>query len=192
MKELHKIDQPHEKNSKKENDKLIWSSQHKNLNLLCGLPSDIRRNGNVRNFWDGNGEEGIQPVKQEFVTKKGDFSGQIMKKTFTKKVMTRLNKDINYGCNTDHDVSNYFTKSKGCLQGMMKQRTPCHNILSNTMSFVNTSNKKSKPKPTLHKCALNSHDVKLKHSLSERKFKCKVGNCHLDDKNEIICEDGNK
>ena len=60
------------------------------------------------------------------------------------------------------------------------------------MSFINTSNKKSKPKPTLHKGALNSHNVKLKHSLSERKCKCKVGNYHLDNNNEIMCEDGNK
>ena len=60
------------------------------------------------------------------------------------------------------------------------------------MPFANASNKKSKPKPTLHKSALNSDDVKLKHSLSERKCKCKVGNYHLDNNNEIMCEDGNK
>jgi len=60
------------------------------------------------------------------------------------------------------------------------------------MLFANTSNKKSKPKPTLNKGALNLHNVKLKHSLSERKCKCKVGNYHLDNDNEIMCEDGNK
>ena len=106
LNELHKIDPFHNKISDTENDKLIWSSQHDNLNLLCGLPSDIRRNGNVRNFWDGNGEKGIQPVKQQFVTKKGDFSGQIMRNIFTKKVMTYLTKDIHYYCNTYHDISN--------------------------------------------------------------------------------------
>ena len=75
---------------------------------------------------------------------------------------------------------------------MMKQGTSCHNILSNTMSFASTSNKKYKPKLTSHKCVLNSHNVKLKHSLSERKCKCKVGNYHLDNDNEIMCEDGKK
>ena len=65
----------------------------------------------------------------------------MMKKTFTKKVMTRLTKDINYDCNTDHDVSNFVIKSKDCLQGMMKQGLPCHKILSNAMPFVNASNK---------------------------------------------------
>ena len=55
------------------------------MNLLHGLSSDIRRNGNVRNFWDGNGEKGIQPAKQEFVAKKGDFSGQIMRKHLQRK-----------------------------------------------------------------------------------------------------------
>ena len=113
--ELHKIDQSHRKISNDENNKPICLSQHNNLNLLCSLPSDIRRNEKVRNFWDGNGEKGVQPAKQEFVTKKGDFTGQIMKKTLTKKVMACLIKDVNYDCNTDHDVSNHVIKSKGCL-----------------------------------------------------------------------------
>ena len=47
-----------------------------------------------------------------------------MKNTFTKKVMTHLTKDINYDCNIDHDIINYVIKSKGYLQGMMKQGTP--------------------------------------------------------------------
>ena len=47
-----------------------------------------------------------------------------MKIVFTKKVMTHLTKDVNYDCNTDHDISNYVIKSKGYLQGMMKQGTP--------------------------------------------------------------------
>ena len=38
--------------------------------------------------------------------------------------MTHLTKDINYDCNTDHDISNYVIKSKGFLQGMMKHGTP--------------------------------------------------------------------
>ena len=38
--------------------------------------------------------------------------------------MTHLTKDINYDCNTDHNISNYVIKSKGYLQGMMKQGTP--------------------------------------------------------------------
>ena len=124
LNELHKIDQLHKKISNNDNDKPIWLSQHNNLNLLYCLPSDILRNGNVRNFWDGNGEKGIQPVKQEFVTKKGDFAGQIMKNIFTKKFMTYLTKDISYDCNTDHDINNCVIKSKGYLQGMMKQGTP--------------------------------------------------------------------
>ena len=91
---------------------------------MHGLPSDIRRNGNVRNFWDGNSEKGIQPAKQEFVTKKACFAGQIMKNVFTKKVMTHLTKDINYDCNTDHDISNCVIKDMSYFQGMMKQGTP--------------------------------------------------------------------
>ena len=88
------------------------------------MPSDIHRNGNVRNFWDSNGEKGIQPVQQEFVIKKGDFAGQIMRKIFTKKVLTCLTKDVNYCWNTDHDIINCAIKDMSYLQGMIKQGTP--------------------------------------------------------------------
>ena len=49
LNELRKIDQLYKKISNDENDKPIWLSQRDNLNLLCSLPSDVRRNGNVRN-----------------------------------------------------------------------------------------------------------------------------------------------
>ena len=73
MNELHKIDQLHETISNDENDKLIWSSQHKNLNFLHSLPSDVRRNGNVRNFWGVNSEKGCLTRKIGFCYKKGRF-----------------------------------------------------------------------------------------------------------------------
>ena len=42
----------------------------------------------------------------------------MMKNMFTKKVMTYLTKDINYDCNTDHDINNCIIKA------MMKKGIP--------------------------------------------------------------------
>ena len=47
-----------------------------------------------------------------------------MRNIFTKKVMTYLTKDVNYDCNTDHNISNYVIKSTSYLEAMMKQGTP--------------------------------------------------------------------
>ena len=111
---------------------------------MHSLPSDIRRNGNVRNFWDGNGEKGIQLVKQEFVTKKGDFAGQTMRNIFTKKVMTCLTKDVNCDCNTDHNVSNCVIKSISYLEAMMKQRTPIPFVVNaNDENLLVTKNERA-------------------------------------------------
>ena len=86
LNELHKIDQLHKSISNNDNNKPIWLSQYNNLNLLYYLPLSILRNGNVRNFWNRNGKKGIQSAKQEFVAKKGDFAGQIMKKYSQRKL----------------------------------------------------------------------------------------------------------
>ena len=51
---------------------------------------------------------------------------------------------------------------------------------------------KSKPELTLSKGWLNLNNVKLKHSLSERKYKYKIRNYHLHNDNEIMCEDCKK
>ena len=39
----------------------MWLSQHNNLNLLHSLPTDLIRNGNVGDYWDGkeHGEKGV-------------------------------------------------------------------------------------------------------------------------------------
>ena len=46
------------------------------------------RNENVGNYWDGkeHGEKGMQLVKNEFVTKKGNFAGKIMETPCSKKL----------------------------------------------------------------------------------------------------------
>ena len=75
------------------------------------MVTDILRNGNSNNFWDGSREKRIQSVKYEFVTKKGNFSGKTIKNLCTNEVMDYLTDKINYNTNKDSDIGSYFIKS---------------------------------------------------------------------------------
>ena len=88
------------------------------------------RNRNPSNFWDGNREKGSQPVKQEFVTKKGDFLGRIMRNLYINKVMSYLTDKINCNTNKDSNIGNYFIKSHEFLSERIRLGLPIPFILN--------------------------------------------------------------
>ena len=104
--------------------------QYNNLNLLYGLVTDILRNGNPSNFWDDNGEKGIQPVKHEFVTKKGNFSGRILRNLYNNKVIDYLMDKMSCNTNEDSDISNYIIKSHGFLTERIRLGLPIPFVLN--------------------------------------------------------------
>ena len=126
LNELHAKDILYKKITNNDNKIPMWLSQYNNLNLLYCLPRDMIRNGNVGNYWDGkeHGEKGMQPVKNEFVTKKGNFAGKIMETLHSKKVMNYLTDDINNGSSEECNITTCVVKSPDFLSAMIKQGTP--------------------------------------------------------------------
>ena len=125
---------------KTNNDEKIpmWLSQHKNLNMLCCSPTDMIRNGNVGNYWDGkeHDEKGMQPVKHEFVTKKGNFAGKIMKKLHSKKIMNCLTESIGNGSSKDYEISAYIVKNNDYLSAMIEQGTPIPFVVDERCEYL--------------------------------------------------------
>ena len=62
---LNTVNLLHKKTTNDETKIPTWLGQCDNINLLYCSPSDMIRNGNVGNCWDGkeHGEKGMQPVK---------------------------------------------------------------------------------------------------------------------------------
>ena len=77
-------------------------------------------------MWNGNkhDEKGIKPIKNEFVSKKRKFIGNIIEKLYSKKIMKHLLNEIDCDSNANHNISNYLIKSNEFLIEKLKCRLP--------------------------------------------------------------------
>ena len=116
----------------------MWLSQCNNLNLLYCLPRDMIRNGNVGNYWDGkeHGEKGVQSVKHEFVTKKGNFAGAIMEKLCSKKVMNYLTDKVNKCSSEEYDITTHVVKCPVNLSANIKQGMPTPFVVNEINEYL--------------------------------------------------------
>ena len=96
------------------------------------LFNNTKRGGNAGNYWDGNehGEKGIKPVKNEFTTTKGEFSGNLMKKVRNNKIMSYLTNDEHDDSSKNCALANYRLKSDDFLIEKLKRGLPVPFILN--------------------------------------------------------------
>ena len=59
------------------------------------LFENLKRRGYVRNYQDSNehGEKGMQSLKNEFISAKGKFAGNLIEKLHSNKIMSHLTND---------------------------------------------------------------------------------------------------
>ena len=79
------------------------------MNVFNGV-DDLRRNELFRGIVEGNAhsEKYIQNVKNEFTNKKGKFGEILLKKIYTKKVLSYLTKGIDNDVDCTQDISSYL------------------------------------------------------------------------------------
>ena len=93
----------------------MWLAQRDDLSLLRDLVAGMLRNRYLSNVQDRNREKGIQPIKQEFTTKKGNFLGKIVRNLCSNEVIDFLVEEMNSSTNEDSSISKSCVKSQEIL-----------------------------------------------------------------------------
>ena len=105
--------------------KSMWMTQYNNLNMPV-LFENLKCGGCVGNYWEGNedGEKGMQPVKNEFTSTKEKFTGNLMEKLYSNKIMSNLMHDEYDDSSKKCVLSNYHLKNDVFLIERLKRRLP--------------------------------------------------------------------
>ena len=106
-------------------------SQYNHVNIPL-LINNLKRVGQIAHMHDGKefGEKGIQPVKNEFVSKKGKFAGNLMEKLYSDKIMNQLANDEQCESSSKCDLSNYHMRSNEFLKEKLKRGLPVPFVLN--------------------------------------------------------------
>ena len=89
------------------------------------LIDNLKRVGQIVHMHDGKEfvEKGIQPVNNDFVSKKGKFTGNSMEKSHSDKILNRLANEEKCESSSKFDLSNYFMRSNVCFERKIEKRS---------------------------------------------------------------------
>ena len=115
-------------NDKSETYKI--ASMYNNLNV-GGIINDVDETGPIRFTWEGNwhGEKGIQAVKEQFISQKGNFGEILINKIYTKKILDHLSPEESIELEIPSKFRNYYIDSKEILNKKLQNTVPVHFIM---------------------------------------------------------------
>ena len=111
--------------------------QHSNVNMPL-LIENIRRLGDLGNMCNGKefAEKGIQPVKNEFISKKGKFTGNLIEKLHCNKILNYLANDEKCDSSLKYNLPNYHMKSTKFLNEKLIRGLPIPFILNKNEEYL--------------------------------------------------------
>ena len=117
LNKLHEIDKLSKLLSNETKKKPMWLSQCNNVKVMTLIENGARS------------EKGIQPMKKEFSTTKGKFTGNLVEKIYSNKIMNYLTCEDECGAKSKCDLSNYEIKSYEFLMEKLKRGLPVPFVL---------------------------------------------------------------
>ena len=101
----------------------MWLTQHNNLNIIVLIQNSVRL-GKLEHLYDRKqfAEKSVQPMKKEFTSARGKFTGNLIEKLHSNKIMNYLADEDQSNSKSKCDLSNCTIKSYEFLIDKIKKR----------------------------------------------------------------------